>query len=339
MKLLQAVHSAVYVLVLWTSSCSLAGETPLSKPRIDLHEDFVSSIREPHQTNVSFEALADILFDALPNNITVFPSEGYYYFQFFLNGENYRGNIRFDVRFLKNGKLPIIFYNLYSSGEEANEQYQIFENGANFTINPIDDLRYEVVYKGRTVVATLYDLSADKATFISLNEGEVYIGPLFDDSAVKFDLIYNRDANVFLYLLNERGQLFETFRSMAGIQNIVIGNRTGFAYFKDPFGRKVLVGVALKDVAQNSHYDGPFDQMPDTILDPAVFKELLESYYTALKGKILPGGWYVDDPSTRFVISPYLMYSSEGELFRAASCALATAAALQYQCLGTLDRN
>jgi hypothetical protein len=255
-----------------------------------------------------------------------------------MNGENVRGNIRFDLRFAEQGKLPVIFYELKSSGEEENERYKVMEKSADFNIIRHDKLNYSIFYKGRTISASLYDLTPDMESFRLASDSEDYIGPIYDDSAVKFDLIYHRKANVFLYLLNERSTAFESFRSMGGTSNIIIGSRTGFAYFVEPDGRKILVGLLKKESEENSFYDGPFDQFPDTVLDGEKLRAALEVFEPRLKGSILPGGWYIDDIGSRYSIFPFMLYSSENELFLAASCGLNADLSKLYFCLGHLDK-
>lgn len=312
--------------------------TTAADTKIILHEHFVKAIEHQRSADISFEHMADVLFKMLPDKITVYPSEGYYYFQFFMNGENVRGNIRFDLRFAEQGKLPIIFYEMKSSGEEENERYKVMEKSANFSITKRDRLNYSISYKGRTISANLYDLKPDMASFGLASDSEDYIGPIYDDSAVKFDLIYHRKANVFVYLLNERGAAFETYRTLTGSSNILIGNRTGFAYYVEPDGRKILVGLSKKESEENSFYDGPFDQFPDTVLDGEKLKAALETFEPRLKGIILPGGWYIDDIGSRYSIFPFMLYTSEAELFRAASCGLNVDLLKRYSCLGHLDK-
>lgn len=283
--------------------------------------------------------MSDWLFQELPKQMMVYPSEGYYYFHMFRAGKKIRGNIRFDERLIKKGKLPIIFLTEFANGEESEELYEVIENGRDLKIEVLAPGSYELEYKGKKISVSLYDLGADRASFAGLKQDEVYVGPLFDDSAIKFDLVYNNAANTFHYVLNERSGVNENLQMVAGLNNIAIGDRTGFAYFVETDGRKILIGARKNNVYSNTHYDGPFDQLPDTILDGEQIKTFLETYDKELIGKILPGGWYKDDELSRYAIVPYIGYEDETELYKIAICGLQGSGYELYKCLGNVRLN
>ena len=50
--------------------------------------------------------------------------------------------------------------------------------------------------------------------------------------------------------------------------HVLIGRRSGFAFFKDiALHRKLLVGVYAGNIDVNNYLDGPFDQLPDNFLE------------------------------------------------------------------------
>src|SRR5258706_7422576 len=51
-------------------------------------------------------------------DITVFPSEGYYYFEFQTGPSNVRGNIRFDLVDAADGKLDFAYYSPATNGRQ-----------------------------------------------------------------------------------------------------------------------------------------------------------------------------------------------------------------------------
>jgi hypothetical protein len=73
-------------------------------------------------------------------------------------------------------------------------------------------------------------------------------------------------------------------------------------------------------VQVNNYFDGPFDQLPDNILEGDVLKEAILEVDPSLKGKIDRYGSSFDG-ETRFMIAPYLQYERENELAMFDRCA------------------
>jgi hypothetical protein len=147
-----------------------------------------------------------------------------------------------------------------------------------------------------------------------LTADERYIGPVFDESGMRFFLVYNSKLKLFHYLLDETVQVAESFIPLKVSGRLILGRRTGFAFYRDAKrDRKILVGVFDGNVRINNYFDGPFDQLPDNFIEGESLRSAILEVDPNLKGKIdrfgsAPGG------ETRYLIAPYLQYFDEDDL-------------------------
>jgi hypothetical protein len=84
----------------------------------------------------------------------------------------------------------------------------------------------------------------------------------------------------------------------------VIGRRTGFSYYAQSPGRRILVRISAKNAEQNNYFDGPGDQVPFWLS----IRDLLHQAYPAtIQGQgIDEHGVYLGTKQwTRIAISPY----------------------------------
>ena len=146
-----------------------------------------------------------------------------------------------------------------------------------------------------------------------LNENERYLGPVFDESGVQFFLVFNKDLKIFHYILNETDGAADQIRQAAFTDRIVLGRRTGFAFYRDTRDRKLLIGVLAANVAVNNYYDGPFDQLPDNFNKNDDLKNAIETADPSVAGRIDRFG-YFNTGEGRYLIGPYLQYSDEQQL-------------------------
>ncbi len=75
------------------------------------------------------------------------------------------------------------------------------------------------------------------------------------------------------------------------------------------------MGVAAGEVARNTVFDGPFDQMPDNFITGDVLAEALVQRRADLAGRIDQLG-NLEGLAGRVIIVPYLKYEHRGELGR-----------------------
>jgi hypothetical protein len=125
----------------------------------------------------------------------------------------------------------------------------------------------------------------------------------------------------------------EFFRAKA-TDRILIGERTGFAFYRDlKLERKILIGAFAANSFVNNYFDGPFDQLPENALEGDTLRDVILEIEPDLKGKIDRLGWF-NNGDGQFLVHPYMLYRKLGELsvFHACATSKTIPAAAYYNC-------
>jgi hypothetical protein len=255
------------------------------------------------------------VFDSLPERAKVYPTENHYYFAFLLNGIRYAGNIKIDARLRAEGKLAFAYYEDRAAWlEDTAGTELVFGTSNGVTVEKLEPLVYRVSYGKKSVVFALNDLSQAKPPAAALSPDEQFIGPVFDESAVRFFLVFNAKLKLFHYILDETVPPADVFvTAPVGDGRILIGKRTGFAVYRDQHrDRKILIGVYADNVTANNYLDGPFDQMPDNFIVGDSFRDAILAAEPEFKDRIDRYGTF--DDGARFAIQPYMSYRSPSDL-------------------------
>ena len=214
------------------------------------------------------KAMLTFVLESLPDRVKVYPTENYYYFNFYSQGVRYAGNLRLDMMDRDKGKLHFAYFeDLQEWKAEAPLTYNVFDQADGVLVEKIDYLVYRVTFREKQVVFELNDLSKVVPPAHVIGVDEKYLGPVFDDSGMRFFLVFNPALKVFHYILDETVRIPDQFRQSALTNRILIGVRTGFAYYLDlRMNRKILIGVFEANSRVNNSFDGPFDQLPDNFV-------------------------------------------------------------------------
>ena len=249
----------------------------------------------------------------LPERVKVLPTENYYYFRFMQNGVPYTGNIRLAANDRDEGKLHFFF------GDVPNEwrtqilsQRLVLDASKDVTVTKLENLSYRVSHGGKSVVFALNDLSQAKPPAALLHPDETFIGPVFDESGIRFFLVFNSQLKVFHYLLDETGKVADDFVPTKETDRIVIGKRTGFAFYQLD-GRKVLIGANERNSQLNTPFDGPFDQLPENFIEGDMLRDAIVAAEPSLKDKVDRLG-NLADRRDRYLIHPYMLYRRTADL-------------------------
>ena len=120
---------------------------------------------------------------------------------------------------------------------------------------------------------------------------------------------------------DERGKVADSFFSPKGKDRILVGKRTGFAFYKDhQLNRKILIGAFEGNMRANNYFDGPFDQLPDNFIEGEALRDAILAVRQQLKGEIDRFGG-APDGSIRFMIGPYMPYRELSDLGPIDACA------------------
>ncbi len=293
-------------------------------PRLITHQSYVEEVMgNPDLPIQDLKAMFAFVLGSLPDRVKVYPTENYYYFSFITNRIRYAGNIRLDPGDRDQGKVHFAYFeDMAEWREEPPITYRLLGKADGVTVEKLEPLLYRVAYQDKSVLFELNDLSKVVPPPGTMTADETYIGPVFDDLAIRFFLIYNSRLKVFHYVLDETEKVNDGFIPARQTDRILIGKRTGFAFYQDDKqNRKILIGVFEGNVLVNNYFDGPFDQLPLNFIEGDALRKAIVEVEPSLKRKVNRLGDLADG-SGRFLIAPYAYYRSEEELLAFHSCTI-----------------
>ncbi len=285
-------------------------------------------------------AVFAFVLDGLPDRVKVYPTGNYYYFSFIHNGSPYAGNIRLDTLNRDSGKVYFTYYADLAQRAAGEAEPDLLDVGIildashGVTIEHLDRLVHRVTYGRKSVVFTLNDLSGVKPPADTLGPNERFVGPIFDESGIRFFLVYNSNLRIFHYILDETVAVPDEFLPSRLTDRIVISKRTGFAFYQDHWlNRKILIGVFEGHRRANNYFDGPFDQLPDNFIEGETLRKIILEIEPSLKGQIDRLGRSLDY-TWRYTIDPYLHYQKEDDLYIIDMCVTSSRfqPSLYYKC-------
>ena len=292
-------------------------------PKLTTHQSYMEEVMRPASLDVKDPmAVFGFVLNSLPDTVKVYPTENYYYFTFMLNGSPYAGNIRLDANDRDQGKVQFAYYEQTSGWrEDTPGKFQVLDEKNGVKLERLERFRYRLSYKDKSVVFELNDLSQVRPPANALAPREEFIGPVFDDSGIRFFLVYNAAVNNFLFILDETVKVTDEFFPSERTDRIITGKRTGFVYYRDRrLNRKILIGVYEENVRINNYFDGPFDQLPDNFIEGETLRSAILKVQPNLKGRIDRFGG-TPDGETRYGIGPYKQYKDVREFDSVDRCA------------------
>lgn len=288
------------------------------------NEQFVTELTKTSTQDLNdVRGMFQFVLGNLPDRVKVYPTENYYYFYFYQRGVKYAGNIRFDVEGRDKGMVNFAYFRATTHWARDNKDYgAVLGSKDGVQVEKLGDLSYKVSAGEKTVIFDLNDLSDVTPPEGIVREGEIYLGPIFDESGVRFFLLFNKTARRFLYVLDETVPVTDLLVQGRDLKQTVIGWRTGFAFLKEGKPeRKILIASYRANADVNNYLDGPFDQLPDNFLKGDELRKALLIARPKLKGKIDRFGNFLDRDE-RELIAPYAEYETEDDLKIAEECAL-----------------
>jgi hypothetical protein len=333
-------------MIAFVASAAAAQAQSSGLPQLFTNESYVAQA-----TRTSTLAIDDpgavfaFVLNSLPDHVKVYPTENYYYFRFVHDGTPYAGNIRFDPRDRDEGKVQFGYYKDLAEWTGVTAETEIpgidltLDAARDVTVKRIDRLVYRVSYRGKSVEFALNDLSQVQPPSTTIGPNERFLGPVFDESAIRFFLVYDSKLKIFHYILDETAKVADDLFKTSRTDRILIGRRTGFAFYRDHrLDRKILIGAFEANSLLNTYFDGPFDQLPENFLEGETLRDAIVDADPRAKGKIGRLGHYADG-SGRYMIHPYMLYRKDSDLYQADRCATSKArrAADYYRCFDLGD--
>jgi hypothetical protein len=258
------------------------------------------------------------VFSSMAEEVNVYPTENYYYFEYVLGGVPIKGNIGLPAHRIDDGIVNFAYEEDYAIADinhpTRHEELSLTAKVGLF-VRKVTDFKYAVTFEDKTVIFNLNDVGTLPPRKAILSPNETFVGPSFDESGLQFYLIFNQKCNALFWILNEDDFVPEQFLSYTS--RVLVGRRTEFAFYDDKENnRRVLIGVKDDSVVRNTWYDGPFDQLPDNYIKTGriELQKYIESCYPYTKGKIDKFGISLEKKDVRVPIVPYLNYSSADQL-------------------------
>jgi hypothetical protein len=319
------------VSVRWLCAASLVAAVVVStataqtseRPRVYTNEQYIDDLTRPLTLPLDDpKAMLAFILESIPDEVKVYPTENYYYFNFHHRGTRYAGNIRLDAKDRDEGKLHFAYFvELTEWVKDDAINYKVFGKDDGVTVEKIEPLRYRVTLGARSVVFQLNDLSNVVPPKTALGPDDQYLGPVFDESGIRFFLVFNRKLNIFHYVLDETVPVADELFPAQFTNRVLIGRRTGFAFYDEHrLKRKILIGVYEANSSVNNAFDGPFDQLPDNFIKGDELRDAIIASDPTQAGRIdrLGGS---EDGASRYLIGPYIYYRNEQELMAFHECA------------------
>jgi hypothetical protein len=303
-------------------------------PVIHYNKDYVEeAMAEPAFEISDKMVVLSAVLNGLPDRVKVYPTENYFYFSFHHKGIKYAGNLRFDIADRDAGMVHFNYFKDFTDWQRDEKGYSAdLGRKDGVVLTKAGDLLYDLEFRGKKVRFELNDIGAARPPAEALRPNEAYIGPVFDESAIRFFLVFDNDRKIFLYLLDETKPVADQFDMSEVSDRITIGIRTGYAFYDDRFARrKILVGVNQLNTSVNNYLDGPFDQLPDNFLKGDILKNAILAASPDRTGQIDRFG-NSPDGETRYLIAPYMQYEDQNDLATIADCAADEQPPVYYSC-------
>jgi hypothetical protein len=285
------------------------------------NEEFINGLYDKTLDLTDSLAVFKYVFSHLRDRVTVYPIENYYYFVLIAQGKTFWGSMSFFPHERDSGVIGFGYIEKRDKHQPADPKsiggWGSFGPAHGVSLQKIDQMNYSATVENKKVLFHFNDVGVHPPIKAKLLSDEIYVGPSFDESGLKFFLIFNSSQKKLYWVLNEDDYVPESFTILTS--DIVIGDRTEFAFYDDrQNNRKVLFGVEGYNTLNNNWYDGPFDQMPDNyVLNRKVrVKQYIEEAYPHVKGKIDQYGNYQDRSGARVAVAPYLVYFSKADLIK-----------------------
>jgi hypothetical protein len=320
-------------------SAGTAAAQSLERPQLHTNEAYVEEATRTTTLAITDPmAVFAFVLDSLPDRVKVYPTENYYYFRFMHGGTPYAGNIRLDPLERDQGKVQFGYYPDLTEWRDqiAGDTYVVLDASRGVTVEQLERLVYRVSYRSKSVVFALNDLSQVKPPAGALGPDEKFLGPIFDESAIRFFLVYNSKLKIFHFVLDETVKVADDLIASARSDRILIGRRTGFAFYRDHrLDRKIMIGAFEGNSRLNNYFDGPFDQLPENFIEGEELRQAIVEADPSVKGRIDRLGHFSNDEG-RYLINPYMLYRKESDLLVIHRCATGKVRApTYYRCFVT----
>jgi hypothetical protein len=292
------------------------------------------SLIEASQTSVDVDdavAVFQHVFSALPWRAIIYPSGNHYYFSFACTRGLVQGNLWLSPELRAAGMIGIA-YSLGVPGRDKTVSVRLGRRQGLY-LSAVGQRAWLCYYHWRTVVFALNQGAAAPPAQAHLLPGESWVIPVFDESGLQFQLVFQEEPAHFFWILNQDRPVAEDFDYVAS--DIAIGRRTRFAFYIDQRNHRwILVGVDRRNTMENTWYDGPFDQLPvETGAPRHALRQRLEKVYPSVRGQIDDYGRFRLLPQMDVGVMPWTLYDKVEDLMFIVKCKQELSGPAFYSCI------
>lgn len=281
------------------------------KPYFSLNQHWIEGYHNnPDEVNLEDpDSVFWHVFSRLPDQVKVYPSENYFYYMLHLNGRTFWGNIRLAAGHRELGELSFAYFEFdefaYASSSKFTRS-KVFTADDGVELVEIDHFTYIVNYRDKSVTFNMHRLPQNPPRLFGLKANEVFVERTFDESGYQFFLMFNEAKNYFFWVLNEEEGVPDILDPVGISGDIFRGRRSGFVFWEDDLGRKILATIRQQSITRNDYFDGPFDQLADNYAEEVNIREYMIKASPGLEGRIDQYGYFTDPGSTmRVALSTY----------------------------------
>ena len=262
------------------------------------------------------DAVFNYVFESLPEEVYVYPTENYYYFQFYAGGTNFWGNIRLGIEDRDQGIAHFVYWE-YLDDPQGPDDGKVWRKDLSHEtgveVDKTGKFRYSITSGQKTVNFQLNLLEQDPPKLFNIPQDEEFVFRMYDESGFQFFLMHKETHNHFMFVLNEEDGFPGRHDTLA--PDIIRDRLSGFVFYIDSAAdnRKILIAIRAQNARRNNYWDGPFDQLADNYIDDR-FAELVQHTYPYTKDRINSHGIFTDVKMSRIAISPYYEYFSREKL-------------------------
>ena len=130
----------------------IASTQAAEPPRLVTHQSYVEETLRATELRLDDpDSVFAWVLGSLPERVKVYPTENYYYFNFYSQGVRYAGNIRLDMMDRDKGKLHFAYFeDLQEWKADAPLTYNVFDQADGVLVEKIDYLVYRVTFRAET---------------------------------------------------------------------------------------------------------------------------------------------------------------------------------------------
>lgn len=292
-----------------------------AEPKLELHQKLAESWEAAGLDVTDGRAVFDWVFQQLPAEVMVYPTENYYYWRLTAGGREIRGNFRPASGLREQGLVSFAYAEWLEFPDESLSKTALsharrYGAADGVTVTCPDAFTCDIASAGKTVRFRFQQIPQLPPPVGVLRGEERFVSRTWDESGLPFYLCYDTRGRCFFWMLNEERPVAESFVELA--PGIHVGRRTGFVFWTRPGplrGSKILTAVRALSVERNDYYDGPFDQLADNYAAQVPLRNYVEQAFPALKDQIDLYGYFTSGPDKgdRVALTSYLSYGTTAE--------------------------